>query len=175
VTRLLPDSHAARARLLVALLALPALGSAIFFTRFVVNRVLPEPPRPEPTAAALLDVVSGSDVLRAWVLVNAGVDTNAPHPFSNRSLTNDEEVLLTPLMLAAARGDENMVRMLLTYAPGADAAHRRMASCLALSRGDGDLAALILSGAPPDTPCPAGLDTLGQLRQITARLRSGQP
>ena len=77
---------------------------------------------------------------------------------------------VTPLTLGAARADENMVRMLLTYAAEPRPDQRWQASCLAASKGDESLATLIASGRPASEPCPAGLDTRRLLRAFTARL-----
>jgi len=158
-----------RTALLIGALAVPALGSAAFFTRFTLHRAHPAP-RPAPDAAALAQAVASGDVLRAFVMVDAGADTNQPRRFSHRSLTGDAEVLVTPLMLGAARADENMVRMLLTYAAEPRPDQRWQASCLAASKGDEGLANLIASGQPPSEPCPAGLDTQRLLQAFTARL-----
>ena len=158
-----------RAALLIGALAVPALGSAAFFTRFTLHRAQPAP-RPAPDAAALAETVASGDVLRAFAMVDAGVDTNQPQRFSHPSITGNVEVLVTPLTLGAARADENMVRMLLTYAAEPRPDQRWQASCLAASKGDESLATLIASGRPASEPCPAGLDTRRLLRAFTARL-----
>lgn len=164
------DSPASRAMLLAVLVALPVVGSAAFFLHYLVNRLIAVDVHPAPSPSALVDLVSGRDVLRAFVMVDAGVDTSDPQPFTDDVLTNDVEVWITPLMLAAARNDDNMVRMLLTYAAAPEARERWMASCLAASRGNAELASLIAAALPGDRPCPAGIDTPGLLQAFSAQL-----
>jgi hypothetical protein len=141
------------------LVLVPAVAAALLVTALEAGRArqpddpLFDGPPPRSLARAILD----GDVEGAFALVRAGRDPNQPldAALPDASTGRDRAVHLTPLALAAAAGDANAVRMLLSVGVDLMRPENQLALCVARERRDADLTAL-LSRAIPGTPsCPA--------------------
>lgn len=136
--------------------ALPAVFGSAVLARTAWHWIEPaSPPGPE-SPQALLDAVASGDVSRAHGLIWAGQSANVPLPFSHWRLTSGRSVVVTPLLVAVARDDENMVRMLLTHGAIADDPRNRLAACLAPHVGDGIAGAFTQAAGrvPTASGCP---------------------
>jgi hypothetical protein len=142
------------------LVLVPAVATALLVTALEAGRArqaddpLFDGPPPRSLARAILD----GDLEGAFALVRADHDPNrlieATMPDASRG--RGRKVHLTPMALAAATGNANAVRMLLSAGVDLARPENQLALCLARERHDADLTAL-LSRAIPGTPsCPAG-------------------
>jgi len=82
---------------------------------------------PDDLEAAIDD----TDLSRAHAAIRAGADPNGLVNFRHSDLTGGQTVLLSPLVIAAAKGDENMVRMLLAHGVRLDDPVNALAPCVA--------------------------------------------
>lgn len=112
-------------------MALPALMCALLLARTVWHRIDRVSAPTVVAAEALLEAVESGDVARAHLLIRAGGDANELLPFAHERLTKGRVVTVTPLAVAVARGDENMVRMLLTHGVRGDDPRTGLAPVLA--------------------------------------------
>lgn len=144
-----------RESLVAVLLALPGLLAALWLVAFQLS-LEPAYATPDP-ASTLARAIREDDFEEAFAHIRAGQDPNARVAFRD-PLTGDREVMLTPLMIAAAYGRENSVAMLMSSGARADAPGSRFAVCVARQRGHEEVAAMIVRyaapAAVPDT-CPA--------------------
>lgn len=141
-----------RASSLAVMAIIPVLVGALAAVATSWLRSQPVDLGVQSSAASLLEFVRRGEVRAAYVVVRERVPTNQPTLFRDRQLTLGEEVLTTPLLLAAARGDDNMVAMLLTHAAPPEDRVRRSAICLAFGRGHEALARRLAAGQPESAP-----------------------
>jgi len=145
-----------RSRTLVAVLAaLPIVASATVLIALETARGL----RPQaelfaqPPAASLADALDKGDLVQAHehLAREPGVLLWVSHP----ELTGGASTLVSPLLWAAATGNDDAVRMLLGM--GYDTSHGsdRYAACLARAAGKTNTAELLMAyGHPPGVDCP---------------------
>ncbi len=84
--------------------------------------------RPASLGAA---IVQGRSVETVHAFVHAGGDPNGVVRIRHKQLTGGEEVEVSPLVLAVAARNENVVRMLVAFGAAPDAPQNRLARCLA--------------------------------------------
>ena len=146
-----------RAQLVALLLALPALVGAVGICALDARDLI-WPPSPEyiEPAGSFADAIRKGDVEDAYAFVRAGVDPNTPIAFRDPDLTRDREVRLSPLLLAVAAHNENVVMMLLSFGARLDLPGNARALCLATRLGYRDLAEMIVRDGRPasDGRCP---------------------
>ena len=153
---------------LVLLITIPALLSALVLARATRHHVAWwAPARPAPTAASLLEAVASREVAVAHALIWEGQSTDVRLPFEHRSLTGGRRVTVTPLLLAAALGDENMVLMLLTYGDQPADRLTSLAACVAYENGRESIGRAIEERYPGiDRSCPAWRPQVPLLQQV---------
>ena len=118
------------------------------------------------TFDSLAAAIQHGQVEDAYAFISTGTDPNAPIPFSDPQLTADQQVNVSPLMLAVATNNDNTVMMLLSFGARVDLPQNAMALCLARQLGHDSIAGMILRDVTP-TPritCPqAQVDSPGPL------------
>lgn len=140
------------------LVLVPAVAAALLVTALEAGRArqpddpLFDGPPPRSLARAILD----GDVEGAFALVRAGRDPNQPldAALPDASIGRDRAVHLTPLALAAAAGDANVVRMLLSAGVDLTRPENQLALCVARERHDADLTALLSRAISATPACP---------------------
>lgn len=145
----------ARARLVSWLIAAPALAAAVGLAVIEVGGIM-RPPARVGTVGTFVDALRDGSPERAYAFVRAGHDPNEPIAFRDSALTGGLEVNVSPMLLAVASNNENVVLMLLGYGVRMELPANRRAACLATRLGRDDLADTIAryGGAVPDVPCP---------------------
>ncbi len=145
-----------RISLIAWLVAAPAVASALLIATVEIQqgrqRATTDQLPLRPFALAICD----HSVEDAYQFIRAGADPNAPIPFRHQTLTGDREVMVSPLMVAAACHEENSTIMLLGFGARMDAPTNRYALCLARQMKYEDIARLLVKDgrANPDAPCP---------------------
>lgn len=140
------------------LVLVPAVAAALLVTALEAGRArqpddpLFDGPPPRSLARAILD----GDVEGAFAFVRASRDPNQviDATLPDASTGRDRTVHLTPLALAAAAGDANAVRMLLSAGVDRTRPENQLALCLARERRDADLTALLTRAIPGTPTCP---------------------
>jgi len=163
-------SPVSRTALLALVVAAPALGAAVFFASDDWGKTRPAVAILPPTEADLTAAVWEGDVMRAFVIARSGASAHVPVPFRNDTMTEGIDLPITPFLLAAARGDENMVLMFLNHTEAPAPRSRTMAACLVLERGDRQLAAVLAPELPADT-CPEAASVPDLLRRYALELQ----
>ena len=145
-----------RSRTLVAVLAaLPIVASATVLIALETARGL----RPQaelfaqPPAASLADALDKGDLVQAHehLAREPGVLLWVSHP----ELTGGASTLVSPLLWAAATGNDDAVRMLLGMGYDISRGSDRYAACLARAAGKTNTAELLMAyGHPPGVDCP---------------------
>jgi len=133
------DAESPRINLIVAALLTVALGSAALMTRTAWHRIEASSRAPEPPGT-LLEAVGSGEVSLTHLFLSRGADPNGAASFTERKMTGGRAQIVTPLLVAAARRDENMIRMLLSFGARLDLPQNRLAGCLAHLRGANALA-----------------------------------
>ena len=146
-------------RLLTLALAAPTLAAALGILAVEGSRLRsPESPLfATPFAYSLADAIERDDVARAYGFIRAGQDPNAPIPVRHPVLTGGRDVLVAPLVWAAATNRPQAVRMLLGFGVRADGPAGTAAACLAHALGYDEIAGLLRQyrQSPEPAPCPA--------------------
>jgi hypothetical protein len=159
------------ANLIAALMALPAFVGALGVGVFEGRRLV------ESTAAIEASAVSQSMAAALesgeveWVhaLIRSGHDPSRPIVYRHPDLTGNVAITTTPLLIAVARHDENMVMTLLSSGAGGNAAHSRLAACLAAAIGHAALARSISETVgQPATECPSIAPGVAPLVPVSA-------
>lgn len=124
-----------------------------FLNAMVAQGTQPPPARVGSLAQAIWD--DGPE--EVYAEIHAGASPNSPVAFSHPDVTNDQEVLVSPMVLAVARNSDNAVRTLMSFGARLDSPATRQAICLARRMGHGDIAAIIARDAPiaGNVSCPA--------------------
>lgn len=144
-----PPSRAATAALLA-----PALLTAIWLLSADINGGWA---RADPAAdMPFVDTLVDDRFALAFQHIRAGIDPNAPIAYRDDTLTNGQELKLTPLLIAIARDRSDTVLMLLSRGIKIDMPGNRYAMCLAKQRGQTRTLEMIpyLTGDNPPTDCP---------------------
>ena len=107
-------------------------------------------------ARSLADAIVEGDVERAYAFIRAGQDPNAMIPFRDADLTAGRQVMVSPLLLAAATHRDNVVSMLLSFGAREDLPQNKFAVCLAKQTGDEGIAKILikLGGTQSNADCP---------------------
>jgi hypothetical protein len=153
-----------RARVLALLIAAPAIVGALGFTAIEGYRVVsPEAPLfgPAPATTIVEAIQRGNQgVEDAYAFIAAGQDANQPIAVTDEELTGGRRVMVSPLMLAVAARNRNVVQMLLNFGARLDLPQNRLAVCLATAlQSDAIVSILERDGGikAATTPCPEGL------------------
>ena len=144
-----------RARVVSWLITAPAIAAAVGLAVIEVGGIM-RPPDRIGTVGTFADAIRDGSPERAHAFVRAGHDPNDPIAFRDTALTGGLEVKVSPMLLAVASNNENVVLMLLGYGVRMGLPVNRRAACLATRLGRDDLADTIThyGGAVPDVPCP---------------------
>ncbi|MBI4886405.1 MAG: hypothetical protein HY824_04890 [Acidobacteria bacterium] len=147
-----------RSHLVALLMALPALAGGLDLgtieTRRLVLLALPRQAASSP--ASLEDAIENASVEGAYAVIAAGHDPNEALGFSHPVLTGGRAIVSTPLLLAVAKRDRDMVSMFLGFGALADLPRTRLAACLADVLGDAEIARVIREAAAEKRKeCPA--------------------
>jgi hypothetical protein len=139
-----------------ALAALPIVLGAAGLAVLEAHRALD--PRSElfspPPAGSLAAALDGGDLLQAHALLRR--EPGALLYVSDPRLTGGASILVSPLLWAAATGNDDAVRMLLGMGQNLSRGADRFAACLARHIGKTHTAELLLAyGHPPHASCPA--------------------
>ena len=130
------DSHPVAGRRLhrlALLLALPAVVAAIAMSVVETWRTL-RPASPlfvPPFTYTLAEAISAGDLWQAHRFIREGHDPDALMPIADPALTGGQSVFVSPLVWAAARGQQDVVAMLLAAGARPDAPVNRPAPCVA--------------------------------------------
>jgi hypothetical protein len=128
-----------RERVLGAMLCAPALALAAWLSIVEATPFGQQASRyDEPPQGNLAEAIQRQGVEQAYAFIRAGHDPNAPIAFSDRDLTGDQPMRLSPLLVAIAANQENAVLMLMSFGARLDHPGNRDALCLAryLKRDD---------------------------------------
>ena len=145
----------ARVRLVSWLIAAPAIAAAVGLAVIEVGGIMRPPARLGPVGS-FADAIRDGSPERAYAFVRAGHDPNELVAFRDAVLTGGLEVKVSPVLLAVASDNENVVLMLLGYGVRMDRPGNRRAACLAARLGRDGLADTIAryGGQVPVVPCP---------------------
>lgn len=148
-----------RAGTIATLVLLPSVVVAALLTSFEAYRAVD--PAAEifgpPPATSLADaIVHGAPVEQAYPFIRAGQDPNAPVTIASAEFTAGRRVRVSPLMLAVAGREGNVVHMLLNFGARIDLPQNRMAWCLAQQIGNQEVIGILAGdGRKPLLPsCP---------------------
>ncbi len=146
-----------RLHLVASLLAAPAVISALAIgASHARDLVRPEPSRYSDPVGEFADAITKGGVEDAYAFVRAGTDPNTPIAFRDPGLTGGRQIMISPLLLAVAAHNENVVMMLLSFGARMDLPANARAACLANRLGDRTIAEMIVRDArpAPDVTCP---------------------
>lgn len=124
---------------LAAIVTVPALVAALLISATAAYHAIDAdaPLFDGPPPASLADAITrGYGVERVYPFIRAGQDPNAPVPVDNPDYTGGARIMASPLMLAVAARQGNIVRMLLNFGARLDLPQNRMAWCLAKEIGN---------------------------------------
>ncbi|HEY6510207.1 MAG TPA: hypothetical protein VIY56_19425 [Vicinamibacterales bacterium] len=144
-----------RVRLVSWLIAAPAIAGAIGLAVIEAGGFM-RPPARVGTVGSFAQALQEGGPDRAYAFVRAGHDPNEPIAFRDAALTGGLDITVSPLLLAVASNNENVVLMLLGFGVRTEAPGNRRAACLARRLGHDGLADTITryGGPLPDVPCP---------------------
>jgi hypothetical protein len=144
-----------RARLIASMLAGPALLGALWIG-VTEARSATTSSSSSASFNSLADAIQHGDVEDAYMFIGAGTDPNVPLSFTDPQLTGGHPVSISPLMLAVATDNDNVVMMLLSFGARMDLPQNALAPCLARRLGYNDLAGMIVRDAMPraNVTCP---------------------
>jgi len=149
-------------------LAAPALLGALWLCADDVARVVA--PRPVTTSRTLAEAIRNEGPEATYAFIRGGVDPNVPVAFRDSDMTGDRDVVVAPLVLAVARGNDNAVMTLLSFGVKMDVPGNRKAVCLARRLGNG-IDQMIVRDGPITAPieCPAPSNTQFPLLDFVER------
>ena len=90
---------------------------------------------PTATAQTLLDAVARQDLAAAQAIVRSGVNPDATAGYTHGELTRGRLVQVTPLYVAIAQHDKNLIRMLIVAGASAESPENLAAVCIAARGG----------------------------------------
>ena len=142
------------------LVLIPAVLTAIWLASAEAWRAI-EPDAAlfgDPPPRSLVDAIAGrAGVERVYTLIRHR-DPNALLMVRDPELAGPEPIEVSPLVLAVAAGDPDVVQMLLDYGAVPTAPANQVAWCLARDNGDEPVKQMIeiaLKGVPPVCPSPS--------------------
>jgi hypothetical protein len=140
-----------------ALLALPAVAAALGLTAIEVYRVA-DPAAAlfgEPPARSIAEAIRrGRGVEQVYAFIRSGLDPNERVTVRDSDYTGGETIEVSPLLLAVASRDANVVQMLLEHGVRLDLPQNRYAWCLARDMGHDETAGVLLDHGASQV-CPA--------------------
>ncbi|MBM3779093.1 MAG: hypothetical protein FJW23_12820 [Acidimicrobiia bacterium] len=135
-------------------LMLPGLAGAVFLADLAARLATP-PPAVQRSQDALMDAALTGTLTHALRLMQEGDDPVMPGPLVHGELTGGQEVTVTPLAIALALGDDNMVHMMLNHFVHPEDPRRAQARCLASRLKGGAATEAFADLLPlPDGGCP---------------------
>ena len=93
--------------------------------------------------SSLMDAVTRKDLAEAHAAIYGGANPNALAPYRHADITLGRTMNVSPLFVAVAQGDENMVRMLLGQGVDPTTPSSLAAVCAGAMMGRDDLIALL--------------------------------
>jgi hypothetical protein len=142
------------------LIGAPAVAAAVSLCAIEVGRLV-RPDWPlfgEKPPASLAEAISrGFSVEYAYVFIRNGQDPNEPIAVDNPDYDNGRSIKVSPVMLAVAARDRNVMLMLVNFGARLDLPQNRVARCLAEELGDTSIVLLFdrYGSREPGTPtCP---------------------
>ena len=156
----MPPQLARRTELMAALIATPAVVAAVWLGGIEGYRLVqPESPlfRREDSLGSLAQAITVCcRVEDAHAFIRAGRDPNEPLTIDDPEYTGGGSITVSPLMLAVAAGNGNVVMMLLSFGAQPDLPQNRLAGCLARALGQTEMATIIATYVREDarTTCP---------------------
>lgn len=143
-----------------AVVAAPALSIAVMLMGLDSGYgVTPDATHRQHRAASLASAIAGGEsVETVYGFVRAGDDPDQLVHVAIDGLTGGGDVEVSPLVLAVATRDQNVVQMLLGFGVRPDRPQNRLAWCLALALQEPAIAAAIdgASVSVSREACPAG-------------------
>jgi hypothetical protein len=144
---------------MAALIALPAIVAALGVTAIEIYRVVdPEAPLfGEPPSRTIVEAIArGRGVEQVYAFVRVGQDPNERVTVRDSDYTGRDPIQVSPLLLAVASRDANVVQMLLDHGARLDLPQNARAWCLARDIGADEAADVLLAhGASQVCPAPA--------------------
>ena len=107
-----------------------------------------------PLVRSLADAIAIDDALGAYEFIRAGQDPNDRIEVRHTVLTGGRSIRVSPLLWAAALGNDQTLSMLLGFGARIDAPTRRRAMCLAEQLGHDDVARVLTPHGRPSSPEP---------------------
>jgi len=146
-----PPSPLSRRDLVVPLVvAAPAVLAACLLLALEANRFIEQRVRPDADISSFAGALRAGDYEQAAeYLRETGSDPNRPIPFRDAELTGNQDIMVTPLLIAVATHVDNTVRMLMSAGVKIDAPGNRYALCLADRLGDKTIAEVIAHDGGP--------------------------
>ena len=174
---------------IAAAIAVPAVIAAMGLTAIQVYRGFnPAAPLFGGEPASLAEAITGGyGVEYAYRFVHTGQSPNEPIVVDAPQYTGGRSIRVSPLMLAIAARDDNVVQMLVTFGARLDLPQNRLAACLAqevndtfivsfLARNSDAKAAPVTCRAPAtDAPTPLLRWTEGSITNGQSALRATAP
>jgi hypothetical protein len=139
------------------LVLVPAIAAALLVVALEAGRVW-QPDDPlfrGPPPRSLHDAIVDGDVETAFAFIQAGQDPNHPVDAPWASTEPRRTIQLTPLVLAVAARDANVVRMLLSVGVDLTRADNRLALCLARELRENEVTTLLARAIDGELACPA--------------------
>lgn len=149
-----------RRRMMAVLIGTPALAAAVWLGGIEGYRLVqPQSPlfrREDPVTSLAQAITVCCRVEDAYAFIRAGRDPNEPLTISDPDYTGGDSISVSPLMLAVAAGNGNVVMMLLSFGAQPDLPQNRLAGCLARELGQKEMADIIgtVFGEDAGTNCP---------------------
>lgn len=153
-----------RARVLALLIAAPAIVAAVGLPAVQAYRIV-NPGAPlfgDPPAATIVEAIQRGNqgVEEAFRFVAAGQDPNRPILVNDAELTGGRPVMVSPLMLAVAARNRNVVQMLMSFGARLDLPQNSQALCLAKALHSDVIASILDRDERGEAaPCPERLAT----------------
>jgi hypothetical protein len=146
------------ANVIAMLMALPALVGTLGVGLFEGRRLVDSADMVETSAVSrsMAAAVESGDVKWVYALIQSGHDPTRPLVYRHPDLTGGVTITTTPILIAVARHDENVVMTLLSAGGGGDAKQNHLAACLAAALGHAALAHSIShTVGQPANECPS--------------------
>jgi hypothetical protein len=152
-----------RTRLLAWVIAAPAIVAAAGLPAVEAYRVV-NPSAPlfgDPPAASIVEAIERGNqgVEEAYRFIVAGQDPNRQVLVNDANLTGGHPVMVSPLMLAVAARNRNVVQMLMSFGARLDVPQNSQALCLAKALQNDAIVATLEGSVGEEPPCSKKLDT----------------
>ncbi len=164
----MPGRYARRGTIAVTLLSMGAAVAAAYMAGRAAQSAPDDLASVEVAREALLPAVARGNLPRAYHALRLLTEGDLPLSFADEALTGGLTIWSRPLLVAAATGDENMLRMILGHRGNPADDVLRAAACLARQSRQPGLAETILpgAGAIECVPIPPGALPLVTYSQV---------